>query len=402
MALIGYARVSTEDQATARQLDELRAAGCREVAEEHASGADRDRPVLARTLARLRPGDTLVVVSLDRLARSLSHLLGVVEGLQARGVHFRSLRDPVDTASPQGLFTLQVLGAAAQLERALIRERTRSGMRAAAARGSRPGNPGLRAGDPAARRATSEARRASYLARLVAGADAWLPAGAAVADGRPRLGRCRPLPQCPSRRGGAALDRGALGPGGAADGGGRLGRAPRSSPRPGRHRRLTGCWPSWLASCGPTRVPRCARLARGWRPSASRHPAVARPGSRDRWRMSSPAPGRRACCRARSGRDRRRPCDPIAMPAGAGQSHQLGHRSTNAGRASVPVASIRNRDRRCQPLVAIGASADTGSRTALMEPERKAPASRDGPGEAPRARVSGRELPDLALRDRRR
>src|SRR5438128_1434872 len=82
-----------------------------------------------------RTGATLVVVSLDRLARSLSHLLGVVESLQARGVHFRSLRDPVDTASPQGLFTLQVLGAAAQLERALIRERTRSGMRAAAARG---------------------------------------------------------------------------------------------------------------------------------------------------------------------------------------------------------------------------------------------------------------------------
>ncbi|MBY0334835.1 MAG: recombinase family protein [Acetobacteraceae bacterium] len=176
MALVGYARVSTEDQATARQLAELRAAGCREVAEEHASGGDRGRPVLARTLARLRPGDTLVVVALDRLARSLSHLLEVVEDLLARGVHFRSLRDPVDTASPQGLFTLQVLGAAAQLERALIRERTRSGMRAAAGRGSRPGNPGLRARDPAALRVASEARRASYLARLVAGADAWLPA----------------------------------------------------------------------------------------------------------------------------------------------------------------------------------------------------------------------------------
>ena len=74
--------------------------------------------------------DTLAVVSLDRLARSLSHLLEVVEGLQARGVFFRSLRDPVDTANPQGLFTLQVLGAAASLERALVRERTRSGMRA--------------------------------------------------------------------------------------------------------------------------------------------------------------------------------------------------------------------------------------------------------------------------------
>src|SRR3954452_18368264 len=98
MALVGYARVSTEDQATARQLDELRAAGCREVAEEHASGGDRARPVLARTLGRLRDSDTLAVVSLDRLARSLSHLLGVVESLQARGIDFRSLRDPVDTA----------------------------------------------------------------------------------------------------------------------------------------------------------------------------------------------------------------------------------------------------------------------------------------------------------------
>src|ERR671939_140925 len=118
-ALVAYARVSTEKQATARQLDELRAARCADVAEEHASGADRDRPVLARSLARLRPGNTLVAVSLDRLARSLSHLLGVAEGLQAGDVHFRSLRDPVDTASPQGLFTLQVLGAAAQLEESM-------------------------------------------------------------------------------------------------------------------------------------------------------------------------------------------------------------------------------------------------------------------------------------------
>src|SRR4051812_9795561 len=103
MALIGYARVSTEDQITDRQLDELRAAGCAEVFEEHASGGDRDRPVLAQALARVRPGDTLAVASLDRLARSLSHLLVVIEGLQARGAFYRSLRDPVDTPSPQGL-----------------------------------------------------------------------------------------------------------------------------------------------------------------------------------------------------------------------------------------------------------------------------------------------------------
>jgi Resolvase, N terminal domain len=126
------------------------------------------------------------VVSLDRLARSLSHLLEVVEGLQGRGVFFRSLRDPVDTASPQGLFTLQVLGAAAQLERALIRERTRSGMRAAAARGRVAGNPGLRTKDPAAIRRVAAARRAAYLDQLIAGADAWLPAVRRLrAEGRP-------------------------------------------------------------------------------------------------------------------------------------------------------------------------------------------------------------------------
>jgi len=175
MALIGYARVSTEDQITDRQLDELRTARCAEVFEEHASGGDRNRPVLAQALARVRAGDTLVVVSLDRLARSLSHLLAVIECLQARDVFFRSLRDPVDTASPQGLFTLQVLGAAAQLKRALIRERTKSGMRAAAARGKRAGNPGLRRGDPAAIRKLSEARRAGHLSQLIAGAETWLP-----------------------------------------------------------------------------------------------------------------------------------------------------------------------------------------------------------------------------------
>jgi DNA invertase Pin-like site-specific DNA recombinase len=194
MTLIGYARVSTEDQATRRQRDELRAAGCQEILEEQASGGDRERPVLAQALARLRPGDTLVVLSLDRLARSLSHLLEVIEGLQGRGVFFRSLRDPIDTASPQGVFTLQVLGAAAQLERALIRERTRSGMRAAAAQGRRPGNPGLRSRDPASVQRVAEARRASYLGKLIARADEWLPTVRRLrADGRPWDGVVRYL-----------------------------------------------------------------------------------------------------------------------------------------------------------------------------------------------------------------
>ena len=118
--LVGYARVSTEEQGTDPQLDELRAAGCETVLEEHASGADRTRPVLARLLREIRPGETLVVVRLDRLARSVSHLLAVIEQLEANGAHFRSLHDPIDTSTPQGMFSLQVLGAVAQLERALI------------------------------------------------------------------------------------------------------------------------------------------------------------------------------------------------------------------------------------------------------------------------------------------
>src|SRR6201746_2257883 len=129
--LIGYARVSTEDQGADPKLDELRAAGCETVLEEHASGADRTRPVLARLLRGIRPGETLVVVRLDRLARSVSHLLAVIEQLEAAGAHFRSLRDPIDTSTPQGMFSLQVLGAVAQLERALIAERTKSGLNAA-------------------------------------------------------------------------------------------------------------------------------------------------------------------------------------------------------------------------------------------------------------------------------
>ena len=97
--LIGYARVSTEEQGTDPQLDELRTAGCDAVREEHASGADRTRPVLASLLREIRPGETLVVVRLDRLARSVSHLLDVIEQLEAKGAHFRSLRDPIDTTT---------------------------------------------------------------------------------------------------------------------------------------------------------------------------------------------------------------------------------------------------------------------------------------------------------------
>ena len=173
--LIGYARVSTEDQGTDPQLDELRAAGCDALLEEHASGADRGRPVLARLLREIRPGETLVVVRLDRLARSVSHLLAVIEQLEASGAHFRSLRDPIDTATPQGMFSLQVLGAVAQLERSLIAERTKSGLNAARARGRVGGNPALRAADPDAIRKMRASRDAAHLRSVLARLDSWLP-----------------------------------------------------------------------------------------------------------------------------------------------------------------------------------------------------------------------------------
>jgi hypothetical protein len=131
--------------------------------------------VLARVLGRMRAGDTLVVVRIDRLARSLSHLLEVIEGLEAKGAHFRSLRDPIDTSTPQGKFALQVLGAAAELERALIRERTVSGLRAARARGRVGGNPRLRARDPDAIAEMRRIRDRQHVGALMAGMDAWLP-----------------------------------------------------------------------------------------------------------------------------------------------------------------------------------------------------------------------------------
>ena len=173
--LIGYARVSTEEQGTDPQRDELRAAGCDLILEEHASGADRTRPVLARLLRDIRPRETLVVVRLDRLARSVTHLLAVIEQLETSGAYFRSLRDPIDTTTPQGMFSLQVLGAVAQLERALIAERTKAGLRSARARGRIGGNPGLRAGDPDAIRKVRASRDAAHLDNVLVQLDTWLP-----------------------------------------------------------------------------------------------------------------------------------------------------------------------------------------------------------------------------------
>ena len=221
--LIGYARVSTDEQGTDSQRDELGAAGCSTILEEHASGADRSRPVLARLLHDIAAGETLVVVRLDRLARSVSHLLSVIEQLEARGAHFRSLRDPIDTTTPQGMFSLQVLGAVAQLERALIAERTKSGLNAARARGRVGGNPGLRAGDPDAIRKMRASRDAAHLAGVLARLDAWLPTVRRMRPNQPMGGRRAD----PEPRSGGDVDRRAAPPYGAAPG---LGRHHRSEP----------------------------------------------------------------------------------------------------------------------------------------------------------------------------
>jgi DNA invertase Pin-like site-specific DNA recombinase len=139
VALIGYARVSTADQDTALQADALKKAGCTRIFEDTASGAKSDRPGLAAALAYLRDGDVLVVWRLDRLGRSLPHLIETIATLEAQGVGFRSLTEHIDTTTPGGRLIFHVFGALGQFERDLIRERTRAGLTAAAARGRKGG-----------------------------------------------------------------------------------------------------------------------------------------------------------------------------------------------------------------------------------------------------------------------
>ena len=135
MTLIGYARVSTLDQDPALQLDALAAAGCAKVLEDRASGARADRPGLRQALDYVREGDVLVVWKLDRLGRSLAHLIETVAALEERSVGFRSITEAIDTTTPSGRLVFHLFGALGQFERDLIRERTRVGLTAAAARG---------------------------------------------------------------------------------------------------------------------------------------------------------------------------------------------------------------------------------------------------------------------------
>ena len=138
--LLGYARVSKGDeQNNTLQAKALKAAGCRRLFEEAASGGRWDRPELHRLLDQLRAGDTLVVWKLDRLSRSLKDLLHILEKVEAVGARFRSLTEAIDTSGPAGRMLMQMLGSFAEFERAMVRERTRAGLKAAAARGRKGG-----------------------------------------------------------------------------------------------------------------------------------------------------------------------------------------------------------------------------------------------------------------------
>ena len=138
---IGYARVSTLQQDEALQLDALRAAGVDRIFVDKASGKLESRPALDDLLAQARPGDTVVVWRLDRLGRSLRHLIDVVADLERRGVGFVSLTESLDTTTPGGRLLFHVFGALAEFEAALIRERTMAGLAAARARGRTGGRP---------------------------------------------------------------------------------------------------------------------------------------------------------------------------------------------------------------------------------------------------------------------
>lgn len=134
MTVYGYARVSTTEQNTAVQLAAFKRAGIKHVVQEKRSGVAQ-RPELQGLLARLRPGDVLVVYKLDRLSRSLRDLLRLLESLEQSGVTFRSLTESIDTSSPAGRMFCHMLGAFAEFERAMIRERCAAGFEAAKARG---------------------------------------------------------------------------------------------------------------------------------------------------------------------------------------------------------------------------------------------------------------------------
>jgi DNA invertase Pin-like site-specific DNA recombinase len=136
---IGYARVSTQDQNLEMQLDALNKAGCEQIFQEKASGVKSERPELLAMQHILRKGDVIYIYKLDRLGRSLKHLLELTSGFEKRGVGLVSLNDHIDTTTAQGRLIFNIFASLSEFERDLIRERTKSGLEAARARGRKGG-----------------------------------------------------------------------------------------------------------------------------------------------------------------------------------------------------------------------------------------------------------------------
>src|SRR5512144_1593331 len=139
--LIGYARVSTQDQTLDLQKDALQKAGCERIFTDTASGAKAERVGLDEALSYIRPGDTLVVWRLDRLGRSLKHLIETITALDTRKIGFKSITEAIDTTTSGGKLIFHIFGALTEFERDIIRERTQAGLTAARARGRKGGRP---------------------------------------------------------------------------------------------------------------------------------------------------------------------------------------------------------------------------------------------------------------------
>jgi DNA invertase Pin-like site-specific DNA recombinase len=146
--LIGYARVSTQDQTLDLQTDALNRAGCEKIFTDTTSGAKAERPGLQEAMSQLRVGDTLVVWRLDRLGRTLTHLIATVTDLSDHGIGFKSLQENMDTTTSGGKLIFHIFGALAEFEREVIKERTNAGLQAARARGRFGGRPTIQSLDP--------------------------------------------------------------------------------------------------------------------------------------------------------------------------------------------------------------------------------------------------------------
>lgn len=139
--IFGYARVSTKDQNLDLQIDALRNAGCEKIYTEKVSGSTKDRQELNKLLDTIRAGDIIIIYKLDRLGRSLKHLLELMQGIQEKKVELKSLHDAIDTSSPTGKLIFSIFASLSEFERDLIRERTLSGLASARARGRIGGKP---------------------------------------------------------------------------------------------------------------------------------------------------------------------------------------------------------------------------------------------------------------------